>query len=84
MYNNDEVILGARDSSVMVSLNWLKKVQEVLQGGEHSTLESTNEEEENSEEEAEQKIRDEWETPIGAEVEVHQVFELDKKGEKND
>ena len=38
----------------------------------------------NSEEEAEQKIRDEWETPIGDEVEVHKVFELDKKGEKND
>jgi len=38
----------------------------------------------NSEEEAEKKIRDEWEDPIGAEVEIHQIFELDKKGEKND
>jgi hypothetical protein len=38
----------------------------------------------NSEEEAEQKIRDEWENSVGAEVEVHHIFELDKKGGKND
>ena len=38
----------------------------------------------NSEEEAEQKIRDEWENSVGAEVEIHQIFELDKKGENNE
>ena len=35
----------------------------------------------NSEEEAEQKIRDEWELP-SAEVEIHNIFELKKKGGK--
>ena len=38
----------------------------------------------NSEEEAEQKIRDEWENSVGAEVEIHQIIELDKKGGNND
>ena len=38
----------------------------------------------NSEEEAEKKIRDEWENSVGAEVEIHQIFELDKKGGKDD
>ena len=38
----------------------------------------------NSEEEAEQKIRDEWENSAFAEVEIHQIFELDKKGENNE
>jgi len=38
----------------------------------------------NSEEEAEQKIRDEWENSAGAEVEIHQIIELDKKGGNND
>ena len=30
------------------------------------------------------KIRDEWENSVGAEVEIHQIFELDKKGGNND
>lgn len=38
----------------------------------------------NSEEEAEKKIRDEWENSVGAEVEIQQIFELDKKGGNND
>ena len=35
----------------------------------------------NSVVEAEQKIRDEWELP-SAEVEIHNIFELEKKGGK--
>ena len=38
----------------------------------------------NSKEEAEKKIRDEWENSVGAEVEIQQIFELDKKGGNND
>lgn len=46
-------------------------------------FEETRSVEANSEEEAEQKIRDEWELP-SSEVEIHHIFEEEKKGENDE